>query len=76
MCLPLSNPSARSLPCSPFLCIHVIHMHTWRVAELAEEEMDGLRPAVCHGDGQKSIIYGGKMCLSAALGKSFKSSCF
>lgn len=33
-------------------CMHVIHMHLWRVAELAEEEMDGGRPVVCYRQAQ------------------------
>lgn len=37
-------------------------MHVWKVAERADEEMDGWRPVVCHRDGQRSIIYGGKSC--------------
>ncbi len=60
-------PSHCSCPSSssfPPLCIRVIHMHIWRVAERAEEEMDGWRPVVCYRDRHKSIIYGGKIpCL-------------
>lgn len=52
VCLSLSFLSWM-LPPLPFLCI--------RVAEWAEEKMDGWRPVVCYRDEQRSIIYGGEI---------------
>lgn len=63
-----SSPS--SCPLSP-LCIHVIHMHIWRVAEWAEKEMDGWRPAVCYRQEQIHNLWRENPAL---LGKSCKSS--